>query len=125
MTSYLRISHRVSVSLSAIFKMNMFGQCANHKREKMAKHQNKEAEEIRISCALDFLGCLITAPQARCNPARIKLYILYLHFWCWTFRLYLVHSGIFPSICLKLSCKSIYLVFFFNIYFSAWRGLER
>lgn len=40
------------------------GNVHNHKREKMAKQQNKKVEEIRISCTLHLLSCLSTAPQA-------------------------------------------------------------
>jgi len=49
------------------------GDVYNQKREKMAEQQKKEAKEIRISCAIVFLGCLTTAPQARCDTVRIKL----------------------------------------------------
>lgn len=91
------------------------GNAHNHEREKMAKQKNKEAEDIRINTALDFLGCLSTSPQARHDLDRIKLYILYLNLWSLTFSLYLVHSRIFPSIHLQLSCESICLVFLHTI----------
>lgn len=74
-------------------KLMSLGNMYKNKREKTAEQQ-KEAKEIRISCALVFLGCLTTAAQARHDPAGIKLYVLHLNLWCWTFSFYLVHSSI-------------------------------